>query len=68
MNELPVVEYLAEGGALSNALSGFSPREQQQQMADRVVETIEQGGVLVTEAGTGVGKTFAYLVPAMLSG
>ncbi|MCW8962618.1 MAG: ATP-dependent DNA helicase, partial [Gammaproteobacteria bacterium] len=33
-----------------------------------VVETIEQGGVLVTEAGTGVGKTFAYLVPAMLSG
>ena len=68
MTQASVDQYLAEGGALSEALSGFSPREQQQQMAGRVVETIEQGGVLVTEAGTGVGKTFAYLVPAILSG
>lgn len=37
-------------------------------MAKAVASTIESGGVLVVEAGTGVGKTFAYLVPALLSG
>ncbi|WP_249661115.1 ATP-dependent DNA helicase [Variovorax sp. PCZ-1] len=37
-------------------------------MADAVAQTIESGGALVVEAGTGVGKTFAYLVPALLSG
>jgi len=61
-------EYLSETGALSETLEGFSPRPQQQAMADRVSQAIEDGSVLVTEAGTGVGKTFAYLVPAILSG
>lgn len=37
-------------------------------MAERIAETLETGGVLVCEAGTGTGKTFAYLVPALLSG
>ena len=37
-------------------------------MALAVARTIDQGGVLVVEAGTGVGKTFSYLVPALLSG
>jgi ATP-dependent DNA helicase DinG len=37
-------------------------------MAQAVAQTIEEGGLLVVEAGTGVGKTFAYLVPALLSG
>jgi len=37
-------------------------------MARAVSETLEQGGVLICEAGTGTGKTFAYLVPALLSG
>ena len=37
-------------------------------MAERVMVAIEQGELLVTEAGTGTGKTFAYLVPALLSG
>ena len=37
-------------------------------MADAVAATLETGGTLVVEAGTGVGKTFAYLVPALLSG
>ena len=65
---MSAAQYLSESGALSEALDGFSPRPQQQEMADRVDETIRQGGVLVSEAGTGVGKTFAYLVPAILSG
>src|SRR4030095_11622037 len=43
-------------------------REGQTQMALAVARTIEQGGQLVVEAGTGVGKTFSYLVPALLSG
>ena len=65
---MSVAQYLSETGALSEALTGFSPRPQQQEMADKVSQIIEDGGVLVIEAGTGVGKTFAYLVPAILSG
>ena len=61
-------EYLSGDGALGESLAGFAPREAQQHMADRIARTIDEGAVLVTEAGTGVGKTFAYLVPAMLSG
>ncbi|MFM7026022.1 MAG: ATP-dependent DNA helicase [Limnohabitans sp.] len=44
------------------------PRVGQTDMAQAVTETVEQGGSLVVEAGTGVGKTFAYLVPVLLSG
>ena len=46
----------------------FREREGQTQMALAVARAIDQGGVLVVEAGTGVGKTFSYLVPALLSG
>ncbi|MFM7698999.1 MAG: ATP-dependent DNA helicase, partial [Limnohabitans sp.] len=45
----------------------FHPRQGQTHMALAVAETLEKGGSLVVEAGTGVGKTFAYLVPALLS-
>jgi len=55
-------------GPLSSAAGHFLPRAGQTQMALAVARTIEQGGVLVVEAGTGVGKTFAYLVPALFSG
>lgn len=58
----------APEGVLSVAEAHFLQREGQKQMALAVAKTIEQGGVLVVEAGTGVGKTFAYLVPAILSG
>jgi ATP-dependent DNA helicase DinG len=57
----------AGGGVLSHA-APYLPRPGQIEMAQAIGETIEQGGVLVVEAGTGVGKTFAYLVPALLSG
>ena len=55
-------------GALAQCVEEFRPRSGQTAMAEAVAATVEAGGVLVVEAGTGVGKTFAYLVPALLSG
>lgn len=63
-----VRETFAEGGLLSRTVNEFTPREGQTQMATAIARTIDSGGVLVVEAGTGIGKTFAYLVPALLSG
>jgi ATP-dependent DNA helicase DinG len=56
------------GGVLERATEEFAPRAGQRDMAMAVAQIIEDGGALVVEAGTGVGKTFAYLVPALLSG
>lgn len=53
---------------LSSAVPGFIPRSSQQSMAAAIVKAIQERGVLLVEAGTGTGKTFAYLVPALLSG
>ncbi len=53
---------------MSRAAEQFRPREGQTEMALAVAQTIQKGGALVVEAGTGVGKTFSYLVPALLSG
>lgn len=58
----------AGDGLLSRAAEQYREREGQTRMALAVAQTIEAGGALVVEAGTGVGKTFAYLVPALLSG
>ncbi|MGD8108973.1 ATP-dependent DNA helicase [Vibrio sp. TRT 17S01] len=55
-------------GALGKAIPGFQPRQAQLDMAEAVLKTIQQQVQLVVEAGTGTGKTFAYLVPALLSG
>lgn len=63
-----VREAFAPEGVLSRAADQFQPREGQTEMALAVARVIEEGGVLVVEAGTGVGKTFSYLVPALLSG
>ena len=63
-----VRDAFAHGGALSRAADQFRERSGQTEMALAVARTIEDGGVLVVEAGTGVGKTFSYLVPALLSG
>lgn len=56
------------GGVLSRKLAHYKPRAGQIQMAAAVSHTMHDGGVLVVEAGTGVGKTFAYLVPCLLMG
>jgi ATP-dependent DNA helicase DinG len=56
------------GGPLSRFDAGYRPREQQLSMSQAVARAIARRETLVVEAGTGVGKTFAYLVPALLSG
>ncbi len=56
------------GGPLARNIAGFASRAAQTQMAREVASTLADGGTLVAEAGTGTGKTFAYLVPAVLSG
>ncbi len=63
-----ISDILGPNGLLASRIQGFSHRPQQEAMAQAVSETLEQGGVLITEAGTGTGKTYAYLVPALLSG
>ncbi|CAM2897728.1 ATP-dependent DNA helicase [Vibrio neptunius] len=55
-------------GALGKAIPGFQPRQAQLDMAESVVKAIKSDQQVVIEAGTGTGKTFAYLVPALLSG
>jgi len=58
----------APDGALARALPDFEPRAGQVEMAAAVARVFERGGVLLAEAGTGTGKTLAYLVPAILKG
>ena len=70
-NTLPsaqLTEIFSDGGALSTAIAGYNPRQQQLEMAIAIEDAIANNTQLVAEAGTGTGKTFAYLVPALLSG
>lgn len=70
MNELlnkSAKEILSDSGPLSN-IKGFVSRDGQIYMAENVEKTFENGQILVAEAGTGTGKTFAYLIPALLNG
>ena len=59
---------IADDGPLAQAISGFQVRDQQQEMLCAVGDAITNHSAAVIEAGTGVGKTFAYLVPAIASG
>ena len=59
---------LAEDGPIAAQLEGFQARPEQQEMAEEIAAIMASGGVLVCEAGTGTGKTLAYLVPALTSG
>ncbi len=61
-------EVLGEDGPFAREWPGFAPRESQQAMAEAVETAIAERECLIAEAGTGTGKTFAYLVPALLSG
>ena len=63
-----VARAFAVDGPLAEHEPGFSPRPQQDLMAERIAQALQTRGTLVAEAGTGVGKTFAYLVPLLLSG
>ena len=53
---------------LSRSVQAFRPRPGQTEMALAIARTVVAGGLLVVEAGTGVGKTYSYLIPALLSG
>ena len=65
---MDVVALLGLNGPLAQQVAGFAPRPQQQEMAAAVAAILNDGGTLIVEAGTGTGKTFAYLLPALLSG
>ncbi len=62
-----VQDILGPEGLLAREVEGFAYRAQQVEMAEVVLAAIEDGEHLIVEAGTGTGKTFAYLVPALLS-
>ncbi|MEW6313343.1 MAG: ATP-dependent DNA helicase [Pseudomonadota bacterium] len=68
MNTSDLAEIFSAAGALAHAVDGFRPRQSQLEMAQAIAEAVRDNSVLVAEAGTGTGKTFAYLVPALLSG
>jgi len=65
---IDLARHFAHGGTLERALEGWRVRPQQLEFAQAVLEAIESAGVLIAEAGTGTGKTFAYLVPALIAG
>ena len=59
---------LAPDGPLAEKLSGYVVREAQLHLAEAVAGAMDDRATLIAEAGTGTGKTYAYLVPALLSG
>ena len=61
-------DVFSPGGLLAREIPGYRLRPQQLEMAERIAAAIADNSVLVAEAGTGTGKTYAYLVPALLSG
>ena len=63
----PILEVLGPDGVLAKTVEGYAVRDQQLEMAEAVDAAIADGKNLIAEAGTGTGKTFAYLVPALLS-
>ena len=63
-----IAEIFAPGGVLERAIPGYRMRPQQVEMAQAIERTIDKSTVLIAEAGTGTGKTVAYLVPALRSG
>src|SRR4051812_41173341 len=67
MASVDPVPILGPGGAIARRLPSYEPRPEQVAMAEAVARAIQGGGHLMVEAGTGVGKSFAYLVPAILA-
>ena len=63
---MEIEEYFSETGILSKNINHFEPRHQQLLMAKEVESSLENNGIAVIEAGTGVGKSLAYLIPSVL--
>jgi len=68
MPDLDIAHVFAADGPLAAALPGYKPRASQIELAEAIGQAIGDRATLVAEAGTGIGKTWAYLVPAILSG
>jgi ATP-dependent DNA helicase DinG len=68
MNEILIKEFFSEKGDLSHRIDGYRVRQEQVDISVLIDEAITHKKKLIVEAGTGIGKTFAYLVPAFLSG
>ncbi|MDP1523180.1 MAG: ATP-dependent DNA helicase [Methylotenera sp.] len=68
MSEQSIRQVFEKNGILASQIEGYSERTQQLEMALAIADAIENNAQLVAEAGTGTGKTFAYLVPALLTG
>ncbi len=68
MSEQSIRQVFEKDGTLAKHIDGYSERTQQLEMALAIGDAIENNTQLVAEAGTGTGKTFAYLVPALLTG
>lgn len=61
-----VNDIFAKGGTLSSLIDGFTPRAQQQQMARGIADALNTNSLYIAEAGTGTGKSLAYLVPSAI--
>ena len=68
MNELFIKQFFSEKGELSQSIEDYRLRQEQVDISAVIDEAITNKKKLIVEAGTGIGKTFAYLVPAFLSG
>lgn len=68
MHDADIERLFGPGGPLGPAVGGFRPRKSQTEMAKAIADAIAKQQTLIAEAGTGTGKTFAYLVPALLWG
>jgi len=68
MLDLELADVFSADGPLARAQPGYTPRAAQQEMAQAIAQAIATRATLVAEAGTGTGKTWAYLVPALLAG
>ncbi|TEA78460.1 ATP-dependent DNA helicase [Allopusillimonas ginsengisoli] len=63
-----ITEIFAQDGPIAQAIPGYRPRLAQQELAQAIEQALQERGTLVAEAGTGTGKTWAYLVPAFMGG
>ncbi len=68
MLDLDISEFFDEDGPLATALPGYKPRPAQVELSQAIGQAIQDRATLVAEAGTGIGKTWAYLVPAFIQG
>lgn len=66
LNTEKALKILAKDGELERAIKGFEPRKEQQEMMKNIIEAYNEDKIALIEAGTGTGKSFAYLIPAIL--